>query len=677
LLRSCPGCPEFVYHAEVCLRLLVLIVSVGGLGGVKSVLAATCLADESWIAQPPDAAMRAAAAGLPLPREAITKAVATKSPTNNYIDMSEPRKAPTPAKADPALPYAAVFNAIQNRDYSVYLQAVPRDPVARDALVRGTSGYDPLRHAVERAVPEIVRDLVSRGAPLNETGKPTREGKRAYVALAAHAWETADRLGDGTPSQWAPNASVDYIAITRFLLEKGADPNATHWGDTALDFIAGSSGSPVAVELAVLLLSHGATLDAVKGGNGYLPLLKAINRDKVDLARAMLRYGNASRKQMSDALLASLRVPKHTLAIELLDLGADPDLSPSDQARTGSPPPVAIAVFPMVNDRELAKAFIRHRVNPNVVLNEGTTPLMMVVHDSELMKGFLDLGAKVDVQDNRGDTALHWATRVPTPDMVRRGPDGLFFGQRLSDPEMRGRSVELLLAYRADPNRKNKNGDTPLMQTTAPDGRAIAALVKAGATIDADESTPILTTSRKRDPIGPIGWALIHWNDTLAEALVKRARKVADRDCAAFYYAAVTEATATLAAILGAGGQSRDIVDTQGRTPFIAAASRGSVRSVRYLLDRRAAQTDEKTSPHVQYSGGHPALPIMYGGQTALMLAAAGGHTEVVRVLLEQGADPTRLDNSGASALRYANRGTSARGANEIIRLLRERGARD
>jgi cytohesin len=59
------------------------------------------------------------------------------------------------------------------------------------------------------------------------------------------------------------------------------------------------------------------------------------------------------------------------------------------------------------------------------------------------------------------------------------------------------------------------------------------------------------------------------------------------------------------------------------------------------------------------------------GGRSALMRAAAGGHTDCVRALLEVGADTLAADNAGDTALTLA----SHEGHSDCVRLLVEAGA--
>ena len=75
-------------------------------------------------------------------------------------------------------------------------------------------------------------------------------------------------------------------------------------------------------------------------------------------------------------------------------------------------------------------------------------------------------------------------------------------------------------------------------------------------------------------------------------------------------------------------------VDNDG-TPLIAASLRGHFDVVSALLKSRSIEVD--------CAGIH--------GCTALFAASQEGHSTVVKVLVEHGADPTRAANDGAAPL--------------------------
>ena len=100
----------------------------------------------------------------------------------------------------------------------------------------------------------------------------------------------------------------------------------------------------------------------------------------------------------------------------------------------------------------------------------------------------------------------------------------------------------------------------------------------------------------------------------------------------------------------GPGG--RDV--PSGGTALMLAAARGYIDVVRLLLSH----------------GADPNLADE-GGGTALIYTVWKGHTEIVRVLLEHGADPEAATRDGRTALRVARRANR----DGLVMLLEEHGA--
>jgi hypothetical protein len=103
-----------------------------------------------------------------------------------------------------------------------------------------------------------------------------------------------------------------------------------------------------------------------------------------------------------------------------------------------------------------------------------------------------------------------------------------------------------------------------------------------------------------------------------------------------------------------AKGANPNLVAANGQTPLMMAAARGSVDALRLLLDARAA---------VDARNG--------AGETALMLAAGDGNPEAVALLLARGADARVRSKRGETALGNA----ATAGVEETVRLLLDRGA--
>jgi ankyrin repeat protein len=161
------------------------------------------------------------------------------------------------------------------------------------------------------------------------------------------------------------------------------------------------------------------------------------------------------------------------------------------------------------------------------------------------------------------------------------------------------------------------SGDGPLAQAVkAGNLPAVRALVKSGADVNArsgDGSTPLL-------------WAAHKSNVEIARVLVAAGAAVdapSDYGITPLLQASRTGDAAMVDLLLQAGAHPSR-AHPEGETPLMAAGRAGNVAAVRSLLARgvdvNATETFQKT--------------------TALMWAAGEGHTEVVDLLLEAGADP-------------------------------------
>jgi ankyrin repeat protein len=164
---------------------------------------------------------------------------------------------------------------------------------------------------------------------------------------------------------------------------------------------------------------------------------------------------------------------------------------------------------------------------------------------------------------------------------------------------------------------------------------------------------------------------LLNYKDALAAELTRRSKKIPAEDCGAVFYAAHAGATRALSALLDRKATT-DLESNFSRlTPLIVAAKFGQTESVRILLDRRAAKVDKSTDIQVIAMPGEVfrIVPVVYGRQTALMLAAGGGHFETVKELLRRGADAGRVDTQRHTAVDYARKG----GHDDIVALLQSR----
>ena len=193
-------------------------------------------------------------------------------------------------------------------------------------------------------------------------------------------------------------------------------------------------------------------------------------------------------------------------------------------------------------------------------------------------------------------------------------------------------SAQTLLARGADVNAKDKNEETPLiMAAKAGDSETVKLLLDKGADANA---------SRREEPVPcmPPRWTAIEW----------AARK-------------------------GHSNVVKVLLD-RGVTPsdeaLLLAVRSNVIETVRMLLDKGAS---------VNAKGHMEKLPMQHAGfpypeqaseMTALMWAIYWGHTPVVKLLLNQGADLEVKDGGGAKALILA----CLKQRPEVMKLLIDKG---
>lgn len=326
---------------------------------------------------------------------------------------------------------------------------------------------------------------------------------------------------------------------------------------------------------------------------------------------------------------------------------------------------------------------------------EAGEPFMLVVEAGkrldfprvlELLRTHPDL---VRARGTNGNTLLNLACGlarcvVPTSEDERQAVANLG-GDRLAP-------VRLLLASGADPNQGNDRGWTPLHQAGYRNDPEMAALLlDAGARIDAEAhgsgGTPLVVA---------LFWGHREAAERLAEAgIVPRNLRVAAglgrrelvegcfdsdghltaaaRASRGFYrphsgfptwhpsdvsqevldealvWAAKSDRVEVMPLLVERG--ARVDADPYRGTPLIWAAAKGRIAAAKWLIAHGADVNQRATF------GG----PSHGQGVTALHLAAQSGKLEVVKFLLERGADPTIKDELyGGTALGWAEHGEAA-----------------
>ncbi|RFU32189.1 hypothetical protein B7463_g4179, partial [Scytalidium lignicola] len=332
-----------------------------------------------------------------------------------------------------------------------------------------------------------------------------------------------------------------YEDVVQLLIDKGADVDAegvVSRGRWRLRWRWRWSGPSTAIRVASLyghvqlvkqLLNAGADVDK-RGWDGASPLHCAVCNGHTSVVRLLLEHGadmttNGLRRNIGTPLYDAASRGYLGIVKLLLDRGADIEIG-VDQHET----PLQVAI--RNGHKSMVKALVDKGANVKVKYWGRDTTLHLAIKCKKKVKGIVQLllkkGVDANERDDRGWTALHWATSLGWKGVVR-------------------------LLIRKENVEKNCQASW-------------------------DRRTPL--------------------------------------------HLAAAESNPTLVKLLVESGADVDICDRMGWTALHAATDKCCKQTVRILL---------RNSAKINAKGAH--------GETALHIAAYHGHTALVLLLLDYGAD--------------------------------------
>ena len=359
-------------------------------------------------------------------------------------------------------------------------------------------------------------------------------------------------------------------------------------------------------------------------------------------------------------------------------------------------------------DLTAIKLFLNAGMNPNATDDEGSTALMHAAYkDHASVVGAL-LGAGADVNQRNGhQTALLSAAsgghidilrvllgKGPDPDVINeafveavrmrhreivrlladRGADvkkvGSFAMVVLAEDgwgdEEVSDTIELLLDLGADPNGKDKEGWTALMQA-ADSGypSAVRLLLDRGADINAKCACPWVQDG---------GWTALMLatefrRPEVVETLLGKSADVNQRNNRG-------ETALILAAYNGDQGIFKAVLDRGADVNVRSHDGRTALMGVAAGTSWPDGVIDHPDAVLALLTKGADVNAQDVHGRTALMLAAQSGSTSVVRNLLQARAHVNERDVYGNTALRLAAKDLEGERRAKMVRLLEEAGAK-
>lgn len=501
------------------------------------------------------------------------------------------------------------------------------------------------------------------------------------------------------------------------LLAKGASVNAMGINDTALETAIFQQN----VEISRLLLARGAKIekgdlaDAARGIQGD----KAKARILVDL---LLKYMDQRspnhRANLSVGGADALRDAAVSGNLDILDLLIRRKAPVNGKDENGDP-----VLFTVVKSDQVEAIgmLLQAGADVNATADRGMSVLMNasradyrsdVTGRLQILNLLLQHGARVDVRDGDGKTALHYAV----VDIMSEA------GGFRAHPEI----VSLLLEKGADVNAMDESGVTALMETALIWKGTLdlpRLLIAKGAVVNLnglDGTTVLMLAADKgRMDLAKLlleSGALIHAKDKLNRTAMMRAVEAGEPEMVAFLlksganrsltpYKTDAELSSALhgAALLKAvtwgkvddarreldSGADVNVRSRSGGTALIWAASGYKNELVELLVTRganvnalddqgstalmRAAQANNRDAVKLLLDHAAETNIVNKEGMTALLLASKDGHTQIAEQLLAKGADFRVRTPEGRTPLLEACNEESAQ--EDLVKLLIEKGA--
>ena len=500
-----------------------------------------------------------------------------------------------------------------------------------DVNIGDDEGLTPLHYAAACGQLESVRTLLRLGGRESMTkvagtcGTPLHcavvKGHKDIVSLLLNEGCPINVVAGGGSSVLHIAAESGEIHMIELLAEQGLDVNiGDDVGMTPLH-AAAACGQTKALHTLLKLGGRKSVTKIVD--NAGTPLHQAVGKGHKDIVSLLLNEGcpiNVVDSKCRSALHCAAQVGQIDMIEMLAEQGLDVNIG-DDEGLT--PLHYAARYGQLESVRTLLR--LGGRESMTKVAGSRGIPLhqALVEGHKDIVSLLLNEGCPINVVDSKGRSVLHYAAQGGQIDMI-----------------------EMLAEQMLDVNIGDDEGATPL-HVAAACGQleSVLTLLRLGGRESMTKVTGACGT--------PLHQALIKGHKDMVSLLLNEGCPI--NVVGSTLHRAAQFGWTHMLEILAERGLDVNIDDDEGWTPLHYAAAHGQLESARTLLRLGGRESMTKVAD-------------IYG--TPLHLAVAGGHKDIVSLLLNEGCPINGVDSKGRSVLHVA----AAVGQIQMVRMFSEQG---
>jgi ankyrin repeat protein len=477
------------------------------------------------------------------------------------------------------------------------------------------------------------RLLLQESAPGPETVALALEDcrdRRLVTGAGAAGFERKDLFSGETPL--IAQVQLGEYENAKRLLQAGADANAATAGGERPLLMTAKEGRD---DLVQLLTSFGAEVDG-SDSKGKTALHWASEGGHVAAVQYLLTL-NADLEATDERGMSALMLaicPKQTLWVEAIGQG----------------------------HMEVIGQLLGKGADVNAQNQDGETALMLASEGhAEVVGQLLDKGADVNTQNQDGETALMLASQGGHTEVV---------GQ--------------LLDKGADVNTQNKMGRTALIAACSPLSsqdctEVVGQLLDKGADVNVQCKGP--DVNEIWNGMTALMLASERGNTEIVGQLLHKGAHVNTQHTNGNTALSLSKDAATFDCLRVAGAKMPDITDDNKNSLLLRYAHFGDASLLREVLQAGAnlAHTNEKGKTAMDFANTEEVKVMLreHGGRHSLFHAVQHGMLEVVAELIKEGVDVHEEDNTGDTALYYADEIEDEENRAAVLSLLAEHGLKE